>query len=152
MSSPFVDTLDLNSRVLVEASAGTGKTYTITELYLRLVHEKNLPVGQILVLTYTNAATAELRQRIRQRLGQAQSVASTGQAQAQLNAALESFDEAAIYTIHSFCQKVLSEEAFISAEPFSFEVARDRSVLLNQIAQIVRGTQYLSLTYLSVLA
>ncbi|MCX6978086.1 MAG: UvrD-helicase domain-containing protein [Verrucomicrobia bacterium] len=52
----------------IEASAGTGKTYTLTALFLRLVVEKNLPVNSILVTTFTIAATAELRDRIRSRL------------------------------------------------------------------------------------
>src|SRR5574337_1571953 len=53
---------------LIEASAGTGKTHTITTLYLRLVLEAERAVGNILVVTYTAAATAELRARIRHRL------------------------------------------------------------------------------------
>ena len=53
---------------LIEASAGTGKTQTITTLFVRLVLESRLEVGDILVVTYTNAATAELRTRIRERL------------------------------------------------------------------------------------
>ena len=55
---------------LIEASAGTGKTWNICVLYLRLLLEKNLTVQQILVVTFTNAATAELRERIRSRIVQ----------------------------------------------------------------------------------
>jgi len=59
----------LNSPVeganLIEASAGTGKTYAITGIFLRLLLEKRLSVGEILVVTYTVAATEELRDRIR---------------------------------------------------------------------------------------
>ena len=62
--------IPLNDFNLVEASAGTGKTYTLTALYLRLVVEAAIPVNRILVVTYTNAATKELRDRIRERLGQ----------------------------------------------------------------------------------
>ncbi|PJF45636.1 MAG: hypothetical protein CUN48_17880, partial [Candidatus Thermofonsia Clade 3 bacterium] len=54
---------------LIEASAGTGKTHTISTLYLRLLLERELSVEQILVVTFTNAATAELRDRLRTRLG-----------------------------------------------------------------------------------
>ena len=53
---------------LIEASAGTGKTYTITTLFIRLILEKNLLVNRILVVTFTEAATEELRDRIRRRL------------------------------------------------------------------------------------
>ena len=57
-------------RSLIEASAGTGKTWTLTALYARLLLERELAVGQILVVTYTTAATAELRERIRARLAE----------------------------------------------------------------------------------
>ncbi len=52
----------------IEASAGTGKTYTITHLFLRLIIENDLPLDAILVVTFTNAATDELRERIRRLL------------------------------------------------------------------------------------
>ncbi|MDO9216000.1 MAG: UvrD-helicase domain-containing protein, partial [Lacisediminimonas sp.] len=58
----------LDARTLIEASAGTGKTWNITGLYLRLLLEKSLEVEQILVVTFTKAATAELRERIRTRI------------------------------------------------------------------------------------
>ena len=60
--------IPLSGLRLIEASAGTGKTYKITELFLRLILEKELSVDQILVVTYTDAATEELRDRIRTRL------------------------------------------------------------------------------------
>ena len=56
---------------LIEASAGTGKTYTLAGLYLRLILEQQLNVDQILVVTYTRAATQELRDRLRQKLSDA---------------------------------------------------------------------------------
>ncbi|WP_371916598.1 UvrD-helicase domain-containing protein, partial [Pseudomonas sp. PE-S1G-1] len=59
---------DLDGVCLIEASAGTGKTWNICALYVRLLLEKQLTVEQILVVTFTNAATAELRERIRARL------------------------------------------------------------------------------------
>jgi exodeoxyribonuclease V beta subunit len=58
-------------RLLLEASAGTGKTHTITSLVIRLVAEQRLPIEQLLVVTFTRAATAELRDRVRGRLGEA---------------------------------------------------------------------------------
>mgnify|MGYP003380604217 CR=1 FL=1 len=59
---------DLDGINLIEASAGTGKTWNICGLYLRLLLERGLDVQQILVVTFTNAATAELRERIRTRI------------------------------------------------------------------------------------
>jgi exodeoxyribonuclease V beta subunit len=63
--------LPLNGVQLIEASAGTGKTHTLATLYARLVIEARLEVPQLLAVTYTRAATAELRERLRRRLQQA---------------------------------------------------------------------------------
>ena len=60
-------TVTLSDLNLIEASAGTGKTFTLAELYCRLVIEKDLTVEQILVVTYTRAATEELRSRLREK-------------------------------------------------------------------------------------
>ena len=141
---------------LIEASAGTGKTHTITDLYLRLLLESELSVGQILVVTYTNAATAELRTRIRTRLREAlaafrsppreegfllhfverrRAQGTAEQDQARLLLALHSFDEAAIFTIHAFCQRVLRENAFESGVPFGVELLADETVLLTEVVQ-----------------
>src|SRR5690606_23099553 len=64
---PYLD-LPLDGVRLVEASAGTGKTFTLATLVTRLVVERGLRVGQVLAVTYTEAATQELRKRIRERL------------------------------------------------------------------------------------
>lgn len=129
-------TMALTGRSLIEASAGTGKTYTITSLYLRYIVEKPLPceltTDQILVVTFTRAATAELRERIRRRLhfavacfrgadpGDDAVVKDLLQRYAEqkesvlkrLYAAEKSMDEAAIYTIHGFCHRAIQANAF----------------------------------------
>ena len=114
-------TLPLHGRRLLEASAGTGKTYTLTLLFLRLLLERELAIDQILVVTFTRAATGELRDRIRQRLRQAVdhldnkdeadpllaallAAVPPAAARQRLADALVRLDEAAIHTIHSFCQ------------------------------------------------
>ena len=66
--------IELSGSHLIEASAGTGKTYTIEELYVRLLVEEKLEVENILVVTFTNAATSDLRDRIRLRLLQARAI------------------------------------------------------------------------------
>lgn len=140
---------------LIEASAGTGKTYTITTLYLRLLLEKALEPASILVVTYTNAATAELRARIRRRLREALAILerraeagdetlrrfcarriSMGTLDAdcrRLRIALREFDDAAIFTIHGFCQRMLQENAFESAAPFDVELMTDETPLRMEI-------------------
>ena len=114
MTSFSAETVVLSGTNLIEASAGTGKTYTLAELYLRLVLEQNLTVDKILVVTYTRAATEELRDRLRQKLVDARDglldTQSTNKRDFhKLNLAIQSFDQAAIFTIHGFCQRVLTD-------------------------------------------
>ena len=71
----------LEGTTLIEASAGTGKTYAITGLFLRLLLEKELPVDQILVVTFTEAATGELKERIRTTLREALKAVANGRSE-----------------------------------------------------------------------
>ena len=119
-------------RYLIEASAGTGKTYTIVELYRRLILENNLRTKDILVVTFSKAATAELKERISAGLNNAlrngwkdkdgNAVKPTAHEQLRLQLALASFDEASISTIHSFCQKALCDFAVESGESFAMSL------------------------------
>jgi exodeoxyribonuclease V beta subunit len=139
---------------LVEASAGTGKTFTIAGLFLRLILEKNLSVREILVVTYTVAATGELRHRIRHTLAKALQAFATGASDdaflralvtkhadqrtdlaARLDRALYGFDEAPIYTIHGFCQRVLRDRAFETGNLFDTELVTDQTPLLRQLVE-----------------
>ncbi|MFZ5571136.1 MAG: exodeoxyribonuclease V subunit beta [Thermodesulfobacteriota bacterium] len=143
----------LQGAVLIEAGAGTGKTHTITGCYVRLVTEKRLPVEQILVVTFTEAATAELKGRIRERLREAAAVLRGGRARDRfmgklaerfqgdtlalqsLETALRSFDRAAIFTIHGFCLRMLGEHAFESGFLFNAELSTDQEPLQREIAE-----------------
>ncbi|MGC1550950.1 MAG: UvrD-helicase domain-containing protein, partial [Rhodanobacter sp.] len=133
--------LPLTSIQLIEASAGTGKTWTIAALYLRLVlghggDASRLP-AQILVMTFTRAATAELRERIRERLAEAAGAFrghgvpddflrtliddypdadARARAARQLELAAQWMDEAAVHTIHGWCQRMLGQHAFDSGQ------------------------------------
>src|SRR5688572_30783255 len=134
---------------LIEASAGTGKTWNICGLYLRLLLERKLEVQKILVVTFTNAATGELRDRIRSRIvavleclrGRASSTdpfaknlieavarnsdMTRDRMPALLEAALSCFDEAAIYTIHGFCQRALADTPLAAGLPYGLELMED---------------------------
>lgn len=141
----------LEGHNLIEASAGTGKTFTIAGLYLRLVLEQEWPVDQILVITFTEAATQELRDRIRRGLEEAWQGLQTGsstnpflkdlvhqlqdkpRSQLLLRRALHDFDQAAIYTIHGFCQRALADHAFESRRPFAMELLADTSELVQEV-------------------
>ncbi|HQR03216.1 MAG: exodeoxyribonuclease V subunit beta [Proteobacteria bacterium] len=155
VSAPLAATLTLEGFQAIEASAGTGKTWSIAALYLRLVVERELPVERILVVTYTKGATAELRRRIRERLVEARKVFVNGtvatcgdevltgiagavtaeRAVALLTLAVESFDLAAVFTIHGFCQRALAERAFESGQPFDAELLTDEAPLLHAVVR-----------------
>lgn len=140
---------------LVEASAGTGKTYAIAMLVLRAVVELEVPIEKILIVTFTRAATEELRSRIRARLFSAklaletseendrrgdatlnswlERIADPGAALQRLRLALADIDQAAIFTIHGFCQRVLSEQALACGQLFDLELQSDVSLLRRQV-------------------
>ena len=138
---------------LIEASAGTGKTYAITALFVRLIVEESLSVREILTVTYTEAATEELRDRVRRALALALKAfvsgtsdapflaalaakyrAQSAEMQARLQNALGDFDEAPIYTIHGFCQRTLRDRAFESGLLFDTELVTDPAEFLQEIA------------------
>ncbi|NDG81499.1 MAG: exodeoxyribonuclease V subunit beta [Betaproteobacteria bacterium] len=130
----------LNAVNLIEASAGTGKTYTICTLYLRLLLEHHFEVAQILVVTFTKAATAALRERIRARIAstyrQAKAAVPVNAPLLQrLEHALQSMDEAAIFTIHGFCQRALADRPFTSGQAFELELVGDDEALVSEVIQ-----------------
>jgi len=156
----------LHGSRLVEASAGTGKTWTIAALYLRLVlghggeqgFARPLLPPEILVMTFTRAATRELANRVRQRLVEAAAyfrdedgapeadpylealaadcgdAFSRQQAAHRLMLAAETMDEAAIFTIDAWCQRMLREHAFDSGSLFDEELVADESALFEDAA------------------
>ncbi|PKF58126.1 exodeoxyribonuclease V subunit beta [Alteromonadales bacterium alter-6D02] len=155
-------TLPLHGERLIEASAGTGKTYTIAGLYLRLLlghgslgaaHPQRLTVDQILVVTFTEAATSELRDRIRRRIVEARNAFLSGfsddplikplleqsanhqQCARYLLQALRQMDEAAIFTIHGFCQRMLKQHAFESGSYFETEFVTDETSIRVQVVE-----------------
>lgn len=144
---PFLD-LPLDGLRLIEASAGTGKTYTLATLVARLVIERGLRVSEILAVTFTDAATQELRERLRRRLLLAARIAADDPSlpaddddaeraitrelvraqadaegaatlRARLQRAAREIDLAAVVTIHGFCARVLAEHALETGQPFA---------------------------------
>ncbi|MGF6113097.1 exodeoxyribonuclease V subunit beta [Pseudomonas frederiksbergensis] len=161
--TPLALAFPLRGSQLIEASAGTGKTFTISALYLRLVlghggestgFGRELLPPQILVVTFTDAATKELRERIRTRLAEAARffrdeipapdglIAElreqflpeqwSGCAN-RLDIAAQWMDEAAVSTIHSWCQRMLREHAFDSGSLFTQTLETDHSDLLGEV-------------------
>ncbi|GBU25487.1 exodeoxyribonuclease V beta chain [Fibrobacteria bacterium R8-3-H12] len=124
-----INTLPLNEKVLIEASAGTGKTYTIGLIVLRLLLEKHLPIEKIVLITFTEAATAELKKKTAERIREHYSNNSeklTLPEKASLLDAIARIDEMPVFTIHGFCKRLLSEFAF---ETQNFE---DMEIITNQ--------------------
>jgi exodeoxyribonuclease V beta subunit len=134
------DKVKLEGANLVEASAGTGKTYSIGLLVLRLILEKNIPISKILLVTFTKSAVAELAARVRRFIREAVKASEDGESEeititkyivAQVNKeevikrlkkALSDLDEASIQTIHSFCQESLNNYSLHSGQPFGLEL------------------------------
>lgn len=129
----------------IEASAGTGKTYTIAMLVLRAVTQEAIDIDRILIVTFTRAAAAELQGRVRARLVEARDLLMgrvgdydevllrwstifagdedlARKYSARLQLAIVDIDRAGIFTIHSFCQRMLQEQALESGQLFDVEL------------------------------
>ncbi|WP_108477853.1 exodeoxyribonuclease V subunit beta [Klebsiella pneumoniae] len=151
--------LPLIGERLIEASAGTGKTFTIAALYLRLLlglgdeaaYPRAISVEELLVVTFTEAATEELRGRIRSNIHELRIACLRGESDNPLYSALlaeiadkddaaktlllaeRQMDEAAVFTIHGFCQRMLSLNAFESGMLFEQQLIEDESRLRYQV-------------------
>ena len=159
-----------DSVLLLEASAGTGKTFALAHLVLRLLVERRLGLRQLLVVTYTNAAAAELRDRIGRRIQEALTglqpppdwrapdpvlaqwlerqpgeAGARGTVQGLLLLALEELDAADITTIHGFCQRTLRRQAMEAARPPELTVETDAGELVRQVAHDYWQQQVLAL-------
>ncbi len=161
---PFnLNTSPLKGINLIDAGAGTGKTYTIEGIFVRLILENQLNVDNILVVTYTEAATNELRERILEKLRLSRQVLlgnplpedqkndpfllflkekysldpekKVDQLTQQLKIAIDTFDESVIFTIHGFCQRVLTDFAFESNATFDVEIVTDIDPYAKEIVQ-----------------
>lgn len=152
--------VSLNGVSAIEASAGTGKTYGIASIYARLIILEEKNVEDILVVTFTNAAVAELKQRLRSRLTEIkrsllvldddintepftqellqeidQQNKDISVVIQHITRQLNHFDEAAIYTIHSFCLTVLKDEAFLSGNPFNLSLVNNHDEAIHTFTE-----------------
>lgn len=150
-----VKTVELIGNNTIEASAGTGKTYSLAVLVVRLLLEKPIKIEQILLVTFTEAAAAELKERtakfIRLALKEVNKKGSSGNKDIEaivdhsnldaknkkelFNQALLDLDKATMATIHSFCQQTLTEFAFETEQSFGKELIKDTSEILNQVVE-----------------
>ncbi len=167
-----VQEIELKGSNLIEASAGTGKTYSVAILVLRLILEKKIPIDKILMVTFTNAAAAELELRIRKFVRLAYRYASEGKICEEekildvvnnaeketrlsvLKTALQSLDDLSVMTIHSFCQKTIGEFTFETRQSFDYEIITDDSGMLKNAAnkfvrEVLNSLEYEDFTHLT---
>lgn len=151
----------LRGRTLIEASAGTGKTYSLEHIVLRLVVERGIAIGRMLVVTFTKAATAELKSRIRGKLIAVRNLVTEGVpptdknlfeqferwkkleldpdlVRERLDRAVREFDDAVILTIHSFCQKTLSDFVFTSGGSYGVDSGEENDLLDRTAEEFLR--------------
>ena len=137
------------NRLLIEASAGTGKTFTLVELVLELMLTRNIPLKSILIVTFTDKATTELRLRLRTKLREISDACENKLSEFQnvpegshweinkvqrdqVKAALLDFDSVPVYTIHGFCKRILQEFAFENRQLFDQQLA-DNNLLFPEV-------------------
>lgn len=130
-----VNDFDLSRHAVVEASAGTGKTFTIERLVVRLLTEQKVPLEKILVVTFTEKATGELKTRLR---GAIERELQDDKAARQLRPALDHFDQANIFTIHGFCQRLLQDHALEQGQDFGAGLIDDVELLRILLREIQR--------------
>ena len=124
------EALDYEHDAIIEASAGTGKTYALEHIVQYLVEKKKVDVRNLLLVTFTEKAAGELKERIRKILVETKTDACS--------AAAKSLDEATICTIHSFCQELLREYPFESGMQMATEVvSSDRSLIEKAVQSII---------------
>lgn len=147
--------IPLHGRHMIEASAGTGKTYNITRIYVRLLVESSLSVNQILVMTFTEAATEEIKERLAsfieellrdfyikpcsfsQALRKSKGDESTFNT---LSIAHLELDLASIYTINGFCQRVIGRFGLSMALPQNAELVTDfKKITLAYVTDALRA-------------
>jgi exodeoxyribonuclease V beta subunit len=148
-----LDEIAIDGPTVIEASAGTGKTFTLEHLVLELLLRTDVGIDGILIVTFTDKATREMRQRIRRKVADIlgarpgdEGLAAAGESAWEVDAAARvrlldawrSFDRAPISTIHGFCSRVLGEHAFHSGGLFVQELADSRALFERSMREEVR--------------
>lgn len=121
------DALNISNHICVTAGAGSGKTAVLVERYLRILQNGNVTPQQIVAITFTDKAAAEMKARVIKRLTQDENTAIREKY-------LEQMNTAPISTIHTFCSRVLREFPFQADVPANFSILKgiDQKLLLQQ--------------------
>ena len=145
--------MPLDKKVLIEASAGTGKTYTIGLIVLRLLLESNISIEKIVLITFTRGAAAELRKKTTEKLLKAYEIWKNGSEEnndltaiikiakkdnpqlkeAILLDSITHIDEMPVYTIHGFCEKLLNQFSFETGNFEEKEIITDQSDIIDGV-------------------
>lgn len=133
MNENIWDRLDYQKNAVIEASAGTGKTYTLEHIVKKLVLEKGYDIRSILLVTFTEKAAGELKERIRKMLQGTESAAH--------------LDETTICTIHAFCSEVLAEYPFESGLSMGMEVGGSDDALYRKAVHTVMASAEFKAAY-----
>lgn len=147
----ILDRIPPEGHAIIEASAGTGKTYTLEHLVIDRIL-RGTEVSKILVLTFTEKAATEMRERIRERLRKLYELPEGAgsehppdacwildtDARQRIRAALLSFDSATISTIHGFCNGILGEQAFANRRLFDESTVDLRSLFSGAFVEVLR--------------
>ena len=148
--APLFEKIDLNNHGIIEASAGTGKTYTIQNFIIRLLKdsfqkfENNkvrapLSIEELLIVTYTEKAAGELKTRIREavekelRIAQAGANNSNENYREYLRLTLSELQQANISTIHGFCKKIISTYPFECNTTLKQDIISDNEGLKKEV-------------------
>ncbi len=150
-----LDEIPLAAHAWIEASAGTGKTFTLENLIVELIVRAGARLDEILVLTFTEKATLEMRERVRKtlvalvnagpddpRVDPSDAEANVWQldepALARLREAVAGFEAASIHTIHGYCQRVIKEHAFRSHDLFDQALADTETHFRRAVRAVLR--------------
>ena len=145
-----------SGRLVIDASAGTGKTYSLSALVVRHVAERGVEAAELLVVTFTRAAAAELRDRTRRVLVESLAAldsgrvptshpwmqvlldpdeAETARRRERIAAVIANFDEATITTIHGFCQQALRQLGLRSGSPLNSELGDSGTAVVDEVCR-----------------
>ena len=120
-----IENFKTNQNLFIEASAGTGKTYTIRKISAKLVRA-GIPLSKVLFLTYTEKAAGEMKDRVRAEMQECYDNTTDIYEKKLFGNALQNVDNTVIGTIHSFCQKTLHDFAYEANVAFNLENANDK--------------------------
>ena len=120
-----IENFKTNKNLFIEASAGTGKTYTIRKISAKLVRA-GIPLSKVLFLTYTEKAAGEMKDRVRAEMQECYDNTKDIYEKKFFANALQNVDNTVIGTIHSFCQKTLHDFAYEANVAFNLENANDK--------------------------